>query len=92
MTFICVYTVFFFFVFVCTKRPNKNATSFGNKLSNKLCEFYSNFLGLAKFLRLEEMVDWLKLLKFRWTYSNWQGAIRMNTKIGGSTIFKAETE
>ena len=36
----------------------------------KLRECFSNFLGLAKFLRLEEMVDWSKLLKFGRTCSN----------------------
>ena len=61
-------------------------------LQTKLCECFYNFLGLAKFLRLGETIDWLKLLIFGRTCSNWQGAIGMNTKTGKSTIFKAETE
>ena len=36
----------------------------------KLRECFSNFLGLTKFLRLEETVDWSKLLKFGRTCSN----------------------
>ena len=36
----------------------------------KLRECFSDFLGLTKFLRLEETVGWSKLLKFGRTCSN----------------------
>ena len=58
----------------------------------KIREYFSDFLGLTKFFSLDQMEDWSKLLKFDRTCSNWQGAIKMNTKIEEATIFKAETE
>ena len=58
----------------------------------KLRECLSDFLGLTNFLRFEETVDWLKLLKFGRTCSNWPDTMGMNTEIGESTIFKAKTE
>ena len=65
--------------------------SLGTSFETKLRECLSNFLGLAKFLRLEETVDWSKLLKFGRTCSNSQSAIGMNAMMGESTTFKAET-
>ena len=85
----CIHTLF---IFVCAKKTTKMQPGLEISLQTKLSKCFSNFLGLGKFLRLEEMGDWSKLLKFGWTCSNWQGAIRMNTKIGESTVFKAETE
>ena len=90
MTPICAY-IYCLFLF---SQKNTAITQPGLEISfqTKLCECFSNFLGLANFLRLKEIVDWSKLLKFGRTCSNRQGAIGMNTKIGESTIFKAETE
>ena len=51
------------FSFICAKN-SQNVTRFGNSFQTKLRECFSDFLGLTKFLRLEETVDWLKLLKF----------------------------
>ena len=81
--YMCIYVLF---IFICTNKHNQNTTRFGNKLSN------SDFVGLKNVLRLEEMKDWLKLLKFGRICSNCQIAIGMNTKKGESTIFKAKTE
>ena len=86
---VCLYIyICILLIFIWAKKQNQNTTRFGNKL----CECFSNFLSLAKFFRLEETVDWSKLLKFGRTCSNLQSAIGMNTKIGEPTLFKSETE
>ena len=50
-------------------RRNETKTQPGSKISfqTKLREYFSNYLGLAKFFRFdrfEETIDWSKLLKF----------------------------
>ena len=42
---------------IFAQKNNENATRSGNKVQTKLCECFSDFLGLTKFLRLEETVD-----------------------------------
>ena len=80
----CVYIYCLFLL----AQKNTTKTRPGLKISfqKKLPECFSNFLGLTNFLRLEETIDWSKLLKFGRTCSNWQGKIGKNTKIGESTI------
>ena len=89
MTSICTYILF---IFTCAKTQPKTQPGLEISFQTKLRECFSNFLGLAEFLRLQETVDWSKLLKFGRTCSNLKSTIEINTKIGESTIFKAETE
>ena len=72
---ICIYTYTVYFI--CTENKTKTQPGLEISFQTKLRECFSDFLVLTKFLKLEETVDWLKLLKFG-----------MNTKIGESTIFK----
>ena len=90
MASICVY-IYCLFYFA---QINTTKTQLGLEISfqTKLRECLSDFLGLKNFLRLEEMVDWSKLLKFGRACSNWPDTIGINTKVGESTIFKAITE
>ena len=67
MTSICTYILF---IFICAKTQPKTQPGLEISFQTKLRECFSNFLGLAKFLRLEETVDWSKLLKFGRTCSN----------------------
>ena len=83
-----IYCLFLF----AQKNPTKTQSSFEIGSQTKLGKCFSTFFGFAKFLWLEETIDWSKLLKFGSTCSNWQGTIGMNTKIGESTIFKAKTK
>ena len=78
---------------ICAKKTQpKTQPGLAISFQTKLCDCFSDFLGLTKSLRLEETLDWSKLLKFGRTCSNTQGAIGMNTKKRESTIFKAEAE
>ena len=61
-----IYTVYFYL----PKTQPKTQPGLEISFQTKLRECFSNFLGLAKFLRLEETVDWSKLLKFGRTCSN----------------------
>ena len=90
MTSICVY-MYCLFSFA---QINTTKTQPGLEINfqTKVHECFSDFVGLKNVLRLEEMKDWLKLLKFGRICSNCQSAIGMNTKKGESTIFKAKTE
>ena len=83
-----IYCLFYF------AQKNTTKTQLGLVIScqTKLRECLSDFLGLTNFLRLEEMVDQPKLLKFGSACLNWPDAIGINTKVGESTIFKAKTE
>ena len=89
MTSICVYTYCLFLT-----QKNETKTQPGSKISfqTKLPECFSNALGLAKFFRFDETINWSKLLKFGRNCSNGQGKTGMNTETEESTIFKAETE
>ena len=55
-----MYAVYFYL------RKNTTKTQPGLEISfqTKFRECFSDFLGLTKFLRLEETIDWSKLLKF----------------------------
>ena len=84
--YICIYiNCLFLFAQINT---TKTQPGLEINFQTKLREFFSDFLGLTNFLRLEETIDWSKMLKFGRTCSNWQGTIRMNTKIEKSKIFK----
>ena len=54
------------------KKKKKKKTQPGLEISfqTKHRECFSDFLDLTKFLRLEETVDWSKMLKFGRTCSN----------------------
>ena len=63
--YMCIYIyIYILFNFICTKNKTKMLPVLAMSFQTKLRECFSDFLGLTKFLRLEETVDWLKLLKF----------------------------
>ena len=64
--YMCIYCLFYF------AQINTTRTQLGLVMSfqTKLRECFSDFLGLTNFLRLEEMVDRPKLLKFGRACSN----------------------
>ena len=85
---ICIYVLF---IFICDKNIIKTQPGLEMSFQTKIREYFSDFLGLNEFLRLEETVYWSKPLIFDRTSSNWQCTIRMNTKMEESKIFEAET-
>ena len=50
--------------FLLAKNITKIQPGLEINFQTKICEYVSDFLGLTKFLRLQEMVDWSKLLIF----------------------------
>ena len=58
--FVYIYCLFLFAQIITTKPQPGLEIIF----ETELCECFSDFLGLTNFLRLEETVDWSKLLKF----------------------------
>ena len=83
--YIYIYTYYLFYF----AQINRTKTQLGLEISfqTKLRECLSDFLVLTNFPRLEEKVDWSKLLKFGRTCSNWPDTIGINTKVGQSTIY-----
>ena len=57
-------------LFLFAQKTTKTQPGLKISIQAKLRECFSNFVGLAKFLRLEETVDCSKLVKFGRTCSN----------------------
>ena len=76
---IYIYIYIYIFIYICTHclfyfaKINTIKTELGLEISfqTKHLEYLSDFLSLTNFLRLEETVDWPKLLKFDKTCSKW---------------------